>query len=267
MAIVTISRECKSGSSEIGQAVAKELSYEFLDKKRIFSEIKKYGEHWAKLDKELDETSPDIWERYDLGYHGLIALIESIIFQYARKDNCVIIGRGGNYLLRDIPFVLKVRIIAPLEIRIARMMEKEHIDRRTAEESIKEVDKKRAGYIEANYGRDWEDIKSYDMVFNTGDKTFTETTEIVVAALKKYDQHKTPEALDLLSGRADAALLKAIIAIDTRLTVPTLDVVYDGKRVVIRGTVHNPKERHLIEEIIDKAPITRPIKNEMHYRG
>lgn len=267
MAILTISRECRSGSQEIGTAVARSLGYEFVSKERIVADIKKYGKQWPGADLAFDENSPSIWERFDWGYHGVIALVETIIYEHALKDNAVIIGRGGNYLLRDIPHALRIRLVAPLEIRVRRMMKEEGVGDKTARREIARIDASRADYVDKNYGHDWEDVDNYDMVFNSGTDSYEDITKILIAALVERDKYKTPEALDLLAGRADAARIKAAISTDTRLNVPTLEVEFDGKSVLIRGVIHNPKEHHLVEEVVSKVTVSHPVVNEMHYRG
>ena len=127
MAILTISRECQSGSHEIGTAIVQGLGYELVNRKAILADIKKYGKRWPGADLAFDENSPSVWERFDWEYHGLIALVESILYEHALKDNAVIIGRGGNYLFREIPHALRIRLVAPVEIRVRRMMKEDGV--------------------------------------------------------------------------------------------------------------------------------------------
>jgi len=267
MAILTISRECQSGSREIGTAVAHGLGYEYVSKERIVKDIRKYGKRWPGADLAFDESSPSIWERFDWEYQGVISLVESIIYDYAVGDNVVIVGRGGNYLLRDIPHALRIRLVAPLETRVRRMTEEDHVVEKTARREIARIDKSRAGYVSKNYGSDWEDLSHYDMIFNSGLETYEEITRVLMVALVDRERHKTPAAVDLLAGRADAARIKAAVATDTRVTIPTLEVVFDGKSVVLRGVVHSHKEQHLIEEVTAAVTVTHPIVYDMHYRG
>ncbi len=267
MAILTISRECRSGSQEIGTAVASALGYEFVSKKRILADIRKYGKRWPGADLAFDENSPSIWERFDWEYHGVISLVESIIYDYALGDNVVIVGRGGNYLLRDIPYALRIRLIAPLDVRIGRMMQEDRVDEKTARREIARIDRSRADYVKKNYGSDWEDLGHYDMVFNSGSDSYEDITRVLITALGDRNVHKTPMAVDLLAGRADAARIKAAVSTDTRLNVPTLEVVFDGKSVLVTGVVHSPREHRMVEEICAGVTVTHPILNSMHYRG
>jgi hypothetical protein len=267
MAILTISRECRSGSSQIGTAVARSLGYELVNRKTILDDIKKYGKRWPGADVVFDENAPSMWERFDWEYHGVIALVESIIYERALKDNAVIIGRGGNYLLRDISHTLRVRLVAPPEIRVRRMMKEDGVAEKTAYREIARIDESRASYIIKNYGKDWEDVDNYDMVFNSSTQTYEEITGVIIGALNERDKLKTAEEVDLLAGRADAARIKAALSIESRLNVPTLEVVFDGESVLIKGVIHNSKEHHLIEEIAAQVTVSHPVVNSMHYRG
>jgi cytidylate kinase len=267
MAILTISRECQSGSGEIGSAVARRLGYRLVNRKAILADIRKYGKRWPGADLAFDENSPSIWERFDWEYQGLIALVESIIYEHSLKDNAVIIGRGGNYLLRDIPHALRIRLVAPLEIRVVRMMKEDGVGEKTAHREIARIDKSRADYIGTNYGKDWEDVANYDMVFNSGTETYEEIAAMIIAALAERDKLKTPEAVDLLSGRADAARIRAAIATDTRINVPTLEVVFDGTSVLLKGIVHSAREHQQVEEIAGRVEVSHPVVTTMHYRA
>ncbi len=266
MAILSISREYQSGGQEIGQAVAQELRYDFVDKDRILRDMKEAGDQWGYLVQELDEVRPTVWEKYDRQYRSFIALIESRVYAYALKDRVVILGRGSTFLLQDIPHVLKVRIFAPLEKRIERVMIKFDVDRKTAERLIEKTDRTRAGYIQAIYGKQWDDKKYFDLIFNTGLQSIEEVTQVIAKALQEWDQRATPEGRQKLANLALAARVKAQIFANIKLCLPTLEIFHDGQAIVLRGVVRNPKESQLVQEIATTIAGPHPIRNELHYR-
>ncbi len=242
------------------------MGYEFVDKDRLHADLKMAGEKWGQMIEELDGVRPSLWEKYDREYRAYIALIESAIYEYALKDRVVILGRGSAFLLRDIPHVLKVRLSAPLEVRIERVMCKDEVDRQTAEWLIKKIDKDRAGYIQTNYGKRWEDKKNYDLLIDTGSQTYEQVTQELLEALKEWDKRVTPEGLEQLRNRALAARVKARILTHPEIFIPTLEVFHDGQAIVIKGVVHSAREYHLVEEMVHKIADPHPIRNELHYR-
>ena len=267
MAILSISREYRSGGEEIGRAVAEELRYDYVDKERLIHDIHSAGEKWEALSKELDEINPSLWERFDWQYRGYVALVEAHVLEYALRNRLVVLGRGSHILLREVPYALKVRITAPLETRIERVMHQDRIDRRTAQSLIEKTDRARDGYIKSNYGQDWGDLQFYDQVFNTGLQSYEQVVKLLVQALQELDPKATPEAEQKLRGQAVAARVKARLVIDPQVFVPTLEVFHDGMAVVLRGVVHSPKEYQYLEETARKYASDLPIRNELHYRG
>lgn len=266
MAILSISREYQSGGVEIGQAVAERLHYGFVDNKRILEDLKEAGGNWLTLGEALDEVRPDLWEKFDWQYQGFVALMESIIYEYALKDRVVILGRGSQFLLQDIPHALRVRITAPFAVRVKRAGLKNEMDRETAERLVKKTDHQRAGYARAIYGKHWEEARHYDLIFDTGIKTMGQVTAELVKALQERDQRATEEGRRLLQDRALTAKVKAQVRTHPGIFIPTLDIFFDGQAIVVKGVVHSPKEFHLVEEIVHKTADPHPIKNQLHYR-
>jgi cytidylate kinase len=266
MAVLTISRAYQSGGHEIGKAVARETGYDFIDKTQIFSDLKAFGEKWGRAFEESDEVTPSLWEKNDWQFRGFIALIECIIFDYALKDRVVLLGRGANFLLEGIPHVLKVRLVAPLEVRVERAIIKNETARETAELLIKKTDQDRAGFIRSIYNKNWEDQKHYDLAFNTADYSIDQVTRKITEALKKWDNRATAEGRKKLADRALTAKVKAGILTHQDIFIPTLEVLHDGQAVVLKGVVHTPKEFNLVEELVHKMADPHLIRNELHYR-
>ncbi|MBI4767777.1 MAG: cytidylate kinase family protein [Deltaproteobacteria bacterium] len=266
MAVLTISRTYQSGGHEIGKAVARETGYDFIDKTQIFSNLKSLGEKWGRAFEESDEVTPSLWEKNDWQYRGFIALIECIIFDYALKDRVVLLGRGANFILEGIPHVLRVRLIAPLEVRVERAIIKNETARETAELLIKKTDQDRAGYIRSIYKKNWEDPEHYDLILNTADYSIDQATRKLTEALKEWDQRATAEGRKKLENQALTAKVKARIITHPEIFIPTLEVSHDGRSIVLKGVVHTPKELHLVEAVVQQMADPHPVRNELHYR-
>jgi len=266
MAVLTITREHQSGCVEIGQAVAARLNYDFVDRHVIYAGLRAAGEKWGKLAEELDEESPSLWEKYDREYRCFVALIESIIYEVAARDRAVILGRGSAFLLSDFPQVLKVRMVAPREIRIERRIILEKEDRKTAEAYIEKTDKSRRRYVQAVYGKDLTDVEHYDLIYNTGIQKYEQVTLNLVEFLKEWDQRGTSKAWQRLKKRALAAKVKARILIHPEVFIPTLEIFSESQAIVVRGVVRTPKEYQLIREIIHQTVGPHPIRMELRYR-
>ena len=226
------------------------LDYTYVDKEQLFQDLERVGERWGQVARELDEVSPTLWERYDWQYRGYIAQVEAILFKYAAADKVVIVGRGGFFLLRQVPFCLKVRLVASMEVRLARIMAQERLDHAAARKLMMREDQDRAGYVFANYETYWDDQSNYDLILNTGNLTEEQTVDILVAALKEKDNLATSAARENLADLALAAQIKARVATDPRVSVPTLKVSPEAGTMVVSGVIHSPKELQLVQELV-----------------
>lgn len=266
MAILTISRQYGSGGREIGRLVAERLDYRYVDKERLFQDLEQAGKRWGRVAREVDEVCPTLWERYDWQYRGYVAQLEALILDYAAGDNVVIIGRGGAFLLQEVPFCLRVRLAAPLEVRIERIMARKGLDRDAAERLIRQVDNDRACYIKANYGSDNDLERVHDLTLNTGNFTYNQVIDILLKGLADKDRLATPAAKARLRDAALAYRLKARLATDPRLLVPTLEVHLQEDVPVVSGIIHNPQELRLIQEIARELWGNRPVRFALRQR-
>jgi cytidylate kinase len=266
MAVLTLSREHQNGCVQIGRAVADHLQYDFVDRHKIFARLKLFGEKWGQMAEELHEQPPTLWEKYDRMYQAFIALVESTIFEFAAGNRAVILGRGSAFLLNDIPQVLKVRLYAPLELRIERRMRQEGEDRTTAEAYIKRSDKSRSNYVRSIYGKKLTKTSCYDLVYNTEIQAFDQVTRNLVEILEAWDRRATEEGWQRLKDRALAAKVKALILTHPEVYIPTLEVFPAGQEIVVQGVVHSAKELKMAREIVHHTIDSHRIRNELHYR-
>ncbi|OPY74401.1 MAG: cytidylate kinase [Syntrophorhabdus sp. PtaU1.Bin050] len=266
MAILTISRQHGSTGKEIGQQIAQDLGFEYIDRQRMLKDLKEAGQDWERLVKDFEEHGPSLWERYDWGFKGFIALLHSMILKYVLKDKVVIIGRGANFLLKEVPYVLKVRFEAPLETRIQYVVERDSIDYDTARWFIQKLDRESAAYVKSVFHKDWGDPKAYDMVINTGAQSNGVIKNSIKEALADKERFNTEENRREMALWSVAADIRASIMTNPKIQTPTLQVEPVGGTIILRGLTHNPAEHNIIEAEARRIAGTIPVKCELHYR-
>jgi cytidylate kinase len=271
MAILTISRRYGSGGRDIGHAVADLLHFEYVDRKRILEDIGKAGQAWGDFAKQYDEKQPSVYERYKWSFRGFVALNQAQILDYALQDNMVIMGRGGNFLLRGIPFAFRVHLKASMDDRIDRLIKREGIDSGNARWLIEKVDKEMAGAVYLIYGSAWDDPKQYDRVFDTSTQNAGEIVTAVKDELLKRTSAGTEKARQVLQLRALAAKVRARIAIEPTFPISALDVrpkeeglIHYG--LIVRGVVYNKSAMGPIQEAAKKICGEVPVEFELQYR-
>jgi len=263
-AVLTISREFGSGGREIGQAVAKELGYDYVDREAILADIRKDGPKWEQWAEDLDEHCPTVWEKYDWSFRGFAALVQWHILEHAQRGGVVIMGRGGNFVLKGVPHAFRVRVTAPLDARVERIVKREGVDRETARWLCEKTDSERSRFLHAIYGGRWDDPAEYDHVFSVAGQSVDLEVKAVIDALAH--RTVTEEAQAGLRLRVAAARVKAGIATDPAFFIPVIDVLPDGDGLVLRGITHTPKEHRRIEEAARELASGIPLRFELHYR-
>ncbi len=98
----------------------------------------------------------------------MIYLYDRVIQTAYRWGSSVMLGRGTFAALQHKPNVLNVRIQAPFELRVQRVMEKDHLgDQEDVETLVKESDRVRSVFIRDWYGKDWDAAASFHLVIDT----------------------------------------------------------------------------------------------------
>lgn len=173
--IITMAREYASGGSEIAQAVADKLGIPLYNKELITIAAKKSGlTEEAIAASENQRSSSLIYSLYMMGNTMPLAdqvyiLQSNVIKELAEKGPCVILGRCGDYVLRDRKDVLRTFVYAPLENRIAiakaRPDAKDMSDR-LWETTLAKHDRARASYYNYYTENHWGEAKNYDLCLN-----------------------------------------------------------------------------------------------------
>ena len=121
MSIITISRGSYSRGKEVAEKVAAKLGYECISRDILLEASEQFNIPEIKLVRAIHDA-PSILERFTYGKERYVAYLKAALMKHVQKDNVVYHGLAGHYLLQDVPHVLKVRIVADLEDRIAEEM-------------------------------------------------------------------------------------------------------------------------------------------------
>ena len=144
----------------------------------------------AFLTQEFEELpKPVITRGHEVEEAAYHEALRKAMADLASAGNVVIVGRGGSIVLRDDPAVLRVGVVAELEDRIARIMERERLGRDEAVKVIQERDAARAHYFRSHFDlEDPDDPHLYHLVINSSEMGLGYATEVVVNARKALDE-------------------------------------------------------------------------------
>jgi cytidylate kinase len=134
--------------------------------------------------KEKDEMGRTVITTKTFDEENSLAFTQAVIKKLVDWDNVVIVGRGGQILLRNVPHTLHLRVIAPLEFRIENIMKKKGFSREDALKYISEKDRAAQEYLYRFYNVDWNDPELYHMVINMGMWNLDKIVKVIKETIK-----------------------------------------------------------------------------------
>ncbi len=249
MSIVTVSRGSYSHGKEVAEKLAKRLGYECVSREILLEASKHFNIPEIRLVRAVHDA-PSILGRFTYGKERYVAYVREALLHRFQKDNVVYHGLAGQFFVRGISHVLKVRVLADFEDRVAEEMRREGISAEEARKLLKKDDEERHRWSSYLYGIDTKDPSLYDLVIHIGAITTDEAVDIICETLKLPGFQTTPEsqkAIDtlLLAAQVQAALIEEI---------PSVKVEAEEGEIVVRFGGYWADEKRLIakvDEVID----------------
>jgi cytidylate kinase len=186
---VAISRQVASGGAEIAALLAERVGWPLFDK-RILEAMAENDAVKTRLFATMDE--------HDLGWlEGFLAWLMTgeprqpdycrqlvrTVLTLARQSRAVFVGRGIDMILpRQIG--LRVRILAPLEQRLAAYAARRGLDPKQAREEVERIEHERNEFMEHHFRRRHDDPMRWDLTLNLQNLTPAQAAEIIIAALR-----------------------------------------------------------------------------------
>ena len=177
--VVTISREYGSGGRYVGELLAKNLGIPFYDKNLITLSAKESGLATEYV-KQNEQTLEGPQTTDDLLYIATTKVIEKLY----KKGSCVIVGRCGNYILKDKKDVLKVYLYSSLDDKINRVTKYYDIDKDKALNTINKVNKERKKHYKYYTNTTLDDYNNYDLVLDVSKFGVEKTADIISNIVK-----------------------------------------------------------------------------------
>jgi cytidylate kinase len=217
MAILTISHEMGSGGAEVGMAVATRLGYTYVDNEELLGRAQKYGLAEERLAR-LVEDRPSWVERFDAETRRCILALQAVLYEFAQADDVVLIGGGGQWLLRGVPHALRTRIVAPFPERVTRLTAtlsaqgRERVTPKTVAQFIRRDDIQKASRMRYLFDADIKDPGLYDILINTAGFSRAAMVELFAEMARRPEFATTDAAKELVADRVVASQVEVALA-------------------------------------------------------
>lgn len=219
MAVITISRGSYSKGKEVAEGVAAALGYECVSRDILLEASDQFNIPEIKLVSAMHDA-PSILDRVSHGQIAYITYIQSALLEHVKAGSVVYHGLAGHILLKEIEKVMKVRILADPDLRVAVVMEREKVGEKEARRMIAKIDEERRKWTRRLYGVDPWDPALYDLVICIDKIEVEGATRLICEAASQEAFRLTKDDRQKLSDLALSCKLKSeILDLDHNVAV------------------------------------------------
>lgn len=181
---ITVEREYGAGGAAIAEKLADQLGWKLWDQS-LTAEIARLAEVDPDSVRRLDERCDSLFYRLMKVYmrgsferssavagldhfdaDSMVAFMQRVIEGAAAEGNCVIVGRGSAYFLRDREDAFHVFIYAPWDEKLRRVRKSGKTEAE-AVELLSTIDRERATFIQKYFGKEWPNRHLYHLMLNS----------------------------------------------------------------------------------------------------
>jgi cytidylate kinase len=240
MSIITISGETGSQRDELSQELCQRGKLECVDRRTLMEAVRGLVDISRDEHQLLAEQGPAMLDMGSRRRRVFAAFLESVVLQYAQNGGVVLVGRGANLLLRLVPAVLRVRTVAPLELRAQRLAGAEGLELDQARQLATMVDRQRRAYVAHVFGADWSSPLNYDLVLNLGRLSLEQAASTILDLAAHPEYQPAEETREMLGDMVVASRVRRHLV--EEVDVHALEVDCEHGRVVVSGYVASQEE-------------------------
>jgi cytidylate kinase len=235
MAIITISRGTMSGGESLAKRLSNRLGIPAVSLEILQDAARRFGISQALLAEQLEKTK-GILRGPSPERRLYLTAIQLALAERASKGPFVYYGHAGHLLMKGVPGILKVRVIAPMKRRAEKFMEAQNLSYEEAKKAIEKLDEGRIKWTRFLYDVDWRDPSLYDLVINLDAIQLETACEVVLCTLDQTDFKQSPETQALIEDFLLASQVKVELATNQRTKGLELEVSADQGSITITGT-------------------------------
>jgi len=235
MAIITICRGTRSGGELLATCLAEALGYPVLGREVIHKAAAELGLPVPDMTVAL-ARSPGLLERGGAERNTYVSALQAALAEHAVDGHLIYHGLAGQLLLRDVPAVCRVRLIAPLEMRLGFLKHREGLNGHDGEAFIRTQDRERARWVKLLYGERIEDPALYDMVINLEVLDIEMACALVTTLVRQPEYAVTERVRERLRDFLLACRVKTVLLRAPETAGLPLEVRVEDGRVEVSGS-------------------------------
>ncbi|MEJ2216808.1 MAG: cytidylate kinase-like family protein [Gemmatimonadota bacterium] len=226
--IICVSRGSLSRGKELAEHLSRKLDYPVLSREDLIEAAIKDGIQVGKLETSMMKPRA-FTERLARERDHYLAFCTAYLCDRAMEGPLIYHGRTGHLLLRGVSHLMRVRVVAEEEYRIAATMRKLNVGREQAQRYLDAVEEDRRNWARSMYGVSWEDASQYDVIVNVERMSVQNAASALVGMSQLPDFQMTPASRKAMEDLRLGARARLRLARDARTARAAFSVrAHDG---------------------------------------
>lgn len=168
MTVIAMTREMGTLGKDVAAKVSQRLGIEVVHHELVERHLADRLNASESTVHRFLEGEATMWERWQIDRKRLSRYTSEEVLDLAKRGNVLIRGWGAAQLLRDVAHVIRVRVCAPMNLRIDEMKRRLGVESAAAvRREIERNDDAHARTVDRQFQVDWRDPTGYDIVLNT----------------------------------------------------------------------------------------------------
>ena len=268
MPLVAMTREMGSLGKDVAAGLAARTNRKVVYQEIIEPLANKMRLRKSHVERFLEGKS-GIWERLTTDKTSLSIFTADETFRFLRDGSTAVIrGWGAVHLLKSVPHVIRVRVCAPLETRVSRMMERLATDNRaTVESEIELSEEAHTAITKRHFNVNWRDAENYDLVLSTERLSVDECVDEIENMMKRPRFQETPESVRMVENLATEWAVRSALRRDSRTADVAITIQGDAGLVRLLGVVDTPAQSEAVAEVARAVEGVKSVDNQLRSAG
>jgi cytidylate kinase len=249
MPVLFISRGTMSGVQEFVKQFHSHTGLRCISREDLLAVVAKHGDLALKVVTQLSEAT-SAYDHFSKLRRPYVILMRQALLEELLQDNILYQGFSGQLLVPRIKHFVRIRINAPLDLRIPPTMERLKIDKESACKYIREMDEQRVRWARYTYGKDIRDPLLYDLQFNLGHMSMMVLCDILENLMSATDLQASEESQNQVRRLFQSTNIEAALVCDPRTRNFEVHAQYKENIIHLVGPYLEEKDLTVVKDIV-----------------
>lgn len=253
MPVILISRGTMSGVHALVDCLKERIGIRCISHEDLHEIVNRHGELATRVVEKLDHATSAYDQFSELRWPYKVLLRKALLEDICSGD-VVYHGYSAHLLLPIIRHFVRVRIEAPMDMRITMTKKRMNFDENAARDYIMEVDQYRVKWARFMYGKDIRDTLLYDLNLNIGHMTINAACSLLESILREKDFQASAESQKTVDRLHLAADIEVALVTDPRTAAFEINAQVDDDGVRLIGPYLEDSELETVLEVAGTVP-------------